>query len=550
MLQIISGKFFGDGEIIHNECNGILYSNASFHTIHPIEYGNIKINTVDWNPGYPCYVISYNNCIEHTPQTKILVKIGDNVVIEQLKYILSFSLNAIFDENESKVEELCRQGSVSEISISSYVTETFEKNRNLNKEDWERSIDFYKRMMGLPRNEYNVVMKCLAAYHASFSVFSRDISLAYSILVYALETLSSNFDEYTTSWNDYDQNIRKRLDAQLDKINDDIAEEIKNILISKEHLKLSRRFCQFILKYINDDYYISIDKRQGTEDEVNQAIAKAYIFRSKYAHELKPIMKQLMDAGISKKSEIFEFQHEIFFTYSGLLRLVRTVITNFVNSRNEVKSENYAWYDDLPGMMSVELHPNLWLGKSNDYKFKNIDKNLEALLYCIETDHKVPEMSELVENYITNILSITETDRCEAYVLSWIYINRVGGLDNRYTDKMKILLDKHSEIVNTCCIATIVGKSFGMPTVVFDLEEVVSVINSYNKNKFKKNQIKLPNTIENRIYISIASCYKDEDNNSCKYWYEKAYRNAVNDKELQNTILEEIKTLTQYKQEV
>lgn len=312
MLQIISGKFFGDGEIVHNECNGILYSNVSFHAIHPIEYGNIKINTVDWNPGYPCYVISYDNCIEHISQTSILVKIGDNVVIEQLKYILSFSLNAIFDEHESKVEELCGQESVSETSISSYVTETFEKNRNLNKDDWEKSTGFYNKMINLPRNEYKVVMKCLAAYHASFSVFSRDISLAYSILVYALETLCSNFDEYTTSWDDYEQNIRKKLDVQLNKIDNNIAEEIKRILVSKEHLKLSRRFCQFILKYINDDYYRSRDKRQGTEDEVKQAISKAYIIRSKYAHELKPIMKQLMDASTSRDSEIFEFQHEVF----------------------------------------------------------------------------------------------------------------------------------------------------------------------------------------------------------------------------------------------
>lgn len=31
--------------------------------------------------------------------------------------------------------------------------------------------------------------------------------------------------------------------------------------------------------------------------------------------------------------------------------------------------------------------------------------------------------------------------------------------------------------------------------------------------------------------MPIASCYKDEENSSCKYWYEKTYRNAVNDKE-------------------
>ena len=36
---------------------------------------------------------------------------------------------------------------------------------------------------------------------------------------------------------------------------------------------------------------------------------------------------------------------------------------------------------------------------------------------------------------------------------------------------------------------------------------------------------------------------KDEDNNSCKYWYKKAYRNAVNDKELQSEILKEIELI-------
>lgn len=309
MLQIISGKFFGNGEIVHNECNGILYSNVTFHAMHPIEYGNIKINTVDWNPGYPCYVMSYDNCIEHIPKTSILVKTGDNVVIEQLKYILSFSLNAIFDENESKVEELCRRGNVNvqDNYISSYVAETFEMNRNFTRENWEYSIQFYEKMMHLARDEYRVVMRCLAAYHASFSVFSKDISLSYSILVYALETLSENFDEYSTSWRDYDQNTRKKIDVLLDNVEDDVAEEIRNILISNEHLKLSRRFAQFVLKYLDDDYYKAIDKRQGTEDEVNQAVVKSYIFRSKYAHELKPIMKQLMNARISADSEVFEF---------------------------------------------------------------------------------------------------------------------------------------------------------------------------------------------------------------------------------------------------
>lgn len=74
------------------------------------------------------------------------------------------------------------------------------------------------------------------------------------------------------------------------------------------------------------------------------------------------------------------------------------------------------------------------------------------------------------------VLSIKESDQCATYVLSWIYINVVQGLDNDYVNKMKMLLDKHSEMVNKCCIATIIGSSFGMPIGDFDLKEVVSVI--------------------------------------------------------------------------
>ena len=81
------------------------------------------------------------------------------------------------------------------------------------------------------------------------------------------------------------------------------------------------------------------------------------------------------------------------------------------------------------------------------------------------------------------------------YVLSWIYVNIVYGLDNNFVDKIKKLLDKHSETVNKCCIATIIGNSYGMNTGCFDLEEVVTVINNYNKSKFKKNRLKIHSRI-------------------------------------------------------
>lgn len=54
MLQIITGKFFGTGEIKHNDCHGILYSNLPY--FGSLKYGNIEIHTVDWQSGMPAYI--------------------------------------------------------------------------------------------------------------------------------------------------------------------------------------------------------------------------------------------------------------------------------------------------------------------------------------------------------------------------------------------------------------------------------------------------------------------------------------------------------------
>ena len=537
MLQIITGKFYGDGERIHTECNGILYSNARFYSIKPIEYGNIKINTVDWNTGLPSFVISYDNCIERVHQDNFLVKVGDNVILEQLKNILSFSLDSFFDENEAVVESICRQEKNNEKLISSYVDKTFDMNRHLTVEEWNKSISFYNKMMSLKRDDYIVVMRCLAAYSSSFKVFSNDISLAYSILVYILETLSTNFDNYTTSWNDYEQNKRVKIDKELEKIDVSIAENIRNILITNEHLKLSRRFSEFVFNYVDDDYYNATGKKQITEDEMFQAVSKAYVFRSKYAHKLQPIMKQLSNPNISKNSDLFEWQHEVFFTYSGLLRITRTVLYNFIMSRQNTEEELIDWYSELPGMIDIELHPQNWLGKNIDFQFNSIYKNMSAFLYCFEKEKKVPNLNLLAEHYLNNIMAIKESDRRMAYTLCWIYVNCVSGNDSEYVKNMQKKLLEYQELNDVCDMATLIGKYYGMPTKDFTAEEVILIIDAYNKSKFKNNRLKIPATLENKIYLLIANCYEDDNPEEKKKWLNKAYKNAVNDKELQSCIL-------------
>lgn len=82
---------------------------------------------------------------------------------------------------------------------------------------------------------------------------------------------------------------------------------------------------------------------------------------------------------------------------------------------------------------------------------------------------------------------------------------------------------------------------FNYLEIDWDVDDMIIEINKYNKNKFKKNHIKLPNKVETIIYIMIAN--NMQTNEQTLYWYNKAYKNCVNNKELQEKIDLKLKEL-------
>lgn len=514
MLQIISGKFYSDGEIRHNDCCGVLYSNLKFISSKPKEIDNLKISSVDWQAGLPTYVISYDNQMEISPHNNFLVKVGDDTILRHLKYIMTFTLNAFFDEKEYVVEELCRDGDRHQSNrVANFIPEMFDKNRDIKENDWDTFKDFYHKLIGLKREEYNVVIKCLGAYNSALKIFEDDSSLSYCMFVYILETLSANFGDCKNSWEDYKEEKRIKLEKCFEKIDKTVAEDIKNILISEEHLKIAKKFSEFILKYVDDNYFMYLEKKQLTEDELKKAIEKAYIIRSKYAHELRPINKHLLDYSMSIRSDVFEWEHEIFFTYSGLVRLVRTVIYNFVMQREYVDKQEYKWYDELPGIIDVHLHPKYWLGKSFSIENKNVVSNFEALINCVEYDNEVPEVNNLVRYYLTKMNSISLNYRYYAFVFSWLYLNIVNGIDESFKSEMQDKIEKYNEYMNRCELPILVGGNYGLPHSNFDLKEVEEKITEYNKKKYKKNNLRLPHNVETKLYVRIADIYEQEKTN-------------------------------------
>ena len=251
MLQIISGKFFESSDRYTHDAKGILYSNFSW--VSPIKTCVATLEPVDTYTPVSSYVISYINQIEKVkpPQKNVLVRIGDNEIIEQFQLLCSFGLKAFFHQSKDTVAIICRDYrlSSSDDIPSSFIPRIFSRQINGTKEEIDLFIKFIENIIALKRDTYKGIIASLRSYNDALQIISSNIDLSYSLFIYSMEALAQNFDKYETVWDDYNDEMRFELDNTLTNISSEIAENVKKILLKNSHLRIMRRFLKFVISY-------------------------------------------------------------------------------------------------------------------------------------------------------------------------------------------------------------------------------------------------------------------------------------------------------------
>jgi hypothetical protein len=108
MLQIISGRFFGDGQVEAMESDAVLYSNLLW--LVPIKTAAAELRPVE-SPGraVTSYVVRYVNRYEKYPDDRMVLAQADEAV-DQFRLLASFWFKAFFHPDRHHVELLCRAG--------------------------------------------------------------------------------------------------------------------------------------------------------------------------------------------------------------------------------------------------------------------------------------------------------------------------------------------------------------------------------------------------------------------------------------------------------
>jgi len=442
VLQIISGKFFkSEDRYIHNG-KGILFSNYSW--ISPIETCVATLEPVDHFREISSYVLLYVNQIE---KNGVLVRTGDPDILEQFILLATFGLRSYFAPFRDEVSQICRKsslGSTDQYVPCQFIPRLFEPGINGNQQEVTSFIKLVNKVISLRRQAYTSVMNALKTLRNALLVSNYNIDLSYSMLVYCLEALTQDFDKFSPSWEDYDQDQKKRLDIIFDSLEKTKAKSIREILVSSANLRLRKRFISFITSHITESFFfeeaekIKIPIRKSY---LERSLSNAYLLRSKFVHQLVPILHQLRIPNISR-GDVFIWDKEPYLTLSGLLRLTFHVLNNFISSCDSVESEDINWRQELPGVVTMKLAPQYWIGKTKGFDQRNAMSRFSGMLSqicaAISKNEPITDLKKLMQLLENEIPGAKQVNKRSMLAMYWLY-NAIIGKDARRPDWEKFL---------------------------------------------------------------------------------------------------------------
>lgn len=520
MLQIISGKFFTSSDRHHHQAKGILYSNYTW--IAPIETCIGVLEPVDaYSASVNAYVFSYVNQIEKQDGAGGLVRTGDWEIVEQFRLLATFGLQAHFGLDRREVEINCRARPLRSGDMflpSQFVPRIFGPSVNGSMEEVDRFRQFVQKAIDLPRKTYQAVVACLTNLDHALQVLNHNVDLAYSMLVYCIESLCQTFGaQKPATWESYDQKVRARLDEHLNTLESDKANSIREILLQESHVKLQAKFLDFATGHLPPDFFESAAEavqRPIRRSELRQSLKNAYQLRSQYVHQLQQILHQLRVAGIARH-EVFLWENEPYLSFGGLFRLVCSVVREFIDSQPSVKTEAVNWRDELPGIIRLNAAPQYWIWQHENL-FAAMPKKdreeairgrfngfLELFQECVVNRSPLTNLKPLFEKYELMMPTAPTVDRLRMLVPYAIYASVIAP-QGRPANHDAVVGRYRAELEN-CVIETMIMWLIMQEMLPWTYEIARPVYDAYSRLRFSAKAIRIPLLLETKLACELAN---------------------------------------------
>lgn len=541
MLQILSGKFFNK-TIPVKEFNGkeIFYSNIMLSG--KVETDLWTLENVNLSQGVSCYLLTLRgHDLADTSQ------FFHPEAFNEFRLLTSFWFKSIFEYDKNNVEMLCRnipQNPNDNQLPSKILPEYFSLQKSSN--DFENYKRFMNKVLTLSREKYKSILKSVDLFFQALNAVNYNLELAFSLMVFSIESLCQKFDDFEENWEDYNDNVKSEINKLVEvyKIPNEKYDTLKKVLLKNDHQKATKRFIDFSMSYVNDDFFReeSINSKAPLKkSDLKYVLKKCYNIRSGYVHNLEKIKKINYIFSMMGDKETLGVEYDLFLTFTGLTRLVHHILKNFIFSCEETGFEKINFVEEIPDLANVPLAPQYWITDERGYKPEDIFVYFYNFLTLLTQPHNKEDFLEfkrLMHRIEEDLKGGVKKDFKDATLLFYYLCNKLYDKDG-ISEKFNQTCDKYNiiSVLDNLSIETLICKLILTEDIYWDLGEIINCYNNYVKNKFRKNALNLIDFYENCIVIFICkSFYYNKDYEEFSKWANKLILELPSQVKCQNYI--------------
>ncbi|MGI8700444.1 MAG: hypothetical protein ACR2JU_04415 [Nocardioidaceae bacterium] len=204
--------------------------------------------------------------------------------------MLSFALNATFDPDGDLVRRLIAPGRTDRgKGPADVLRRTFDAGVLIKDGGVEDLRAFMAALLGLRRTEYEKAIRAIRQVVRACGRAADDPTLAYTMLVAALESLSGDTTAGPADWQAFDRDKRGLIDGALQGVPVHDAARIRQALLDAEALGSGRRLEAFVADHVSPSYYrqeAAGATRPIRAPDLRRALRRAYGIRSRNVHVL------------------------------------------------------------------------------------------------------------------------------------------------------------------------------------------------------------------------------------------------------------------------
>lgn len=302
---------------------------------------------------------------------EFLVATGGDELIDDIAYVATFVLNRTFCRKHDLVHRLVHAEGLSgrRHTAASLFPRLFEPAQVVQPAEWDELEAFMADLVGLEREDFARVMRVVRTTVDATRTAIDDPTGAYTDMVAALESLGDDAVTSPATWDRYDPNKRKIIDAALDGADDDVAERVRNGVLEADRAGLKRRFVASTLARVSRTYYReeAIDSvRPPSGPQLERMLSVAYDIRSRRSHVLQDLGGEAW-VFTDGAETTFDAKFDRILTLAGLWRLTRHVVLRVVSDAPKAQPEPWDYRGALPGQFQAQLAPQYWIWQAEAF---------------------------------------------------------------------------------------------------------------------------------------------------------------------------------------